>query len=172
MGLTLKSINFVHVCIGTSYVANRKKKSDGDLCESCVCDKSHISPSRPRLRASRHQSWIISAMCRDIDSGTRWDTRGHTQDNKFGQQISFSGKYQQRGLYTERQWDKLLPQQTLETFIIECGNHHAIHLYKLKTIFIFIWTLFYYTHININLDTKYQVSPKFTRWDFSLSSGI
>ena len=62
-------------------------------------------------------------MCRDIDSGTRWDTRGHTQDNKFGQQISFSGKYQQRGL---RQGQVILPQQSLEVGMSE-KNH--IHFY-------------------------------------------
>ena len=62
----------------------------------CLWQVTHQPQRTPG--ASRHRSWIISAMCRDIDSGTRCDTRGHTQDNKFGQQISFSGKYQQRGL--------------------------------------------------------------------------
>ena len=70
-------------------------------------------------------------MCRDIDSGTRCDTRGHTQDNKPGQQISFSGKYQQRGL-----------RQGQVTPTTNFGNIGQVK----RTIFIFIRTLFYYTH--------------------------
>ena len=70
------------------------------ICILCLWQVTHrTQPSPEDNLRNVSQYWLgRPSPPPPVTRHPMWHTRGHTQDNKFGQQISFSGKYQQRGL--------------------------------------------------------------------------